>query len=159
MTTGRINQVNGGTNKILGPAIWFYAYARLRSVHTARRNEREDRRWCTTCIMRVASLFPPWSEGQCLAPSTDGRGPSRADSAPRRARLQILPRALGRKAGDHRTRQSVRPKGSRTHHRHSVTGGRGAGDRTVPWGVAREELGTGVGSPGLSHPSKRATGP
>ena len=26
----------------------------------------------------VASPFPPWSKGQCLAPSTDGRGPSQA---------------------------------------------------------------------------------
>ena len=27
----------------------------------------------------VASLFPPWPKGQCLAPLADGRGPSRAE--------------------------------------------------------------------------------
>lgn len=74
--------------------------ARLRSAH------RPPKRTGTAVglrqFSRVASLFPPWSEGQCLAPSTDGRGPSRADNAPRRSRLQILPRALGRKARDHR---------------------------------------------------------
>ena len=35
-------------------------------------------------VRRVASHFPPWPEGQCLAPSADGRGPSRAKNAPRR---------------------------------------------------------------------------
>ena len=155
MTTGRINQVNGGTNE-LGPAIRFLR-ARLRSAHRPPRGEREPP-LVDGNFMRVASLFPPWPEGQCLAPSTDGRGPSRADNASRRLRLQILPRALGRKAGDRR--EAVRETKGISHtpptlgHR-----GRGTGDRTVPWGVAREELSTGVGSPGLSHPSRRATGP
>ena len=39
MTTGRINQVNGGTNKKLEPTIGFLR-ARLRSAHRPPRNER-----------------------------------------------------------------------------------------------------------------------
>ena len=156
MTTGRINQVNGGTNKKLEPTIGFLR-ARLRSAH------RPPKRTGTAVGLRQFSRE---------SPLFSHRGQRGSASHPRptdEVRLEpttlhadrdcrFYPALSGEKQGT-TARRSERSTGSRTHHRHSVTRGRGAGDRTVPWGVAREELGTGVGSPGLSHPSRRATGP
>ena len=84
MTTGRINQVNGGSNinnnadegddERKKPSILTQHGHRGQKISpmSAHYDFRE----------RVASLFPPWPEGQCLAPSADGRGPSRARYTP-----------------------------------------------------------------------------
>ena len=80
MTTGRINQVNGGTSGN-EPSIFWSLTSRTdddpRAIAAPSATGKDE---------RVASPFPPWPEGQCLAPSADGRGPSRADIAPRRER-------------------------------------------------------------------------
>ena len=75
MTTGRINQVNGGASTRLRPF--------LAGQHRGPTSPPASKQHFFS-VRRVASHFPPWPEGQCLAPSADGRGPSRAKNAPRR---------------------------------------------------------------------------
>merc|ERR1712180_407440 len=83
MTTGRINQVNGGIQR------------RKPSNYASNRHGGPEGPAFDKREIRVASLFPPWPEGQCLAPSADGRGPSRDSIRPMPVRepRKKLPRA------------------------------------------------------------------
>ena len=79
MTTGRINQVNGRYPEENQPFLGFIAQARRR------KEEPESPLPPSASLIRqerVASPFPPRPEGQCLAPSADGRGPSRDSLRP-----------------------------------------------------------------------------
>jgi hypothetical protein len=49
---------------------------------------------------RVAPLFPPWPEGRCLAPSADGRGPSRDSTRPTPDEKEAVKLQSGTKAGE-----------------------------------------------------------
>ena len=116
MTTGRINQVNGGTKGVWNQP-FLCGHAPPIDPPSTEANG-EPNRWCL--CESVASLFPPWSEGQCLAPSTDGRGPSRAHkrSTPKETR-RFYPARSNEEQGTVRE-GSPGQMGSRTHHRHSV---------------------------------------
>ena len=146
MTTGRINQVNGGTSGN-EPSIFGVS-------HRERTTAREPSPLRARQVrMRVASPFPPWPEGQCLAPSADGRGPSRAEIAPRRERAGSESKTpsitLGRSA-----RAGCREATSRgmildLHHRHSAS--TEVQGNAPLLSVTRGEKGTPESSYPLSH--------
>ena len=158
MTTGRINQVNGGTKGVWNQP-FFCGHAPPIDPPPTEEANGEPNRWCL--CESVASLFPPWSEGQCLAPSTDGRGPSRAHkrSTPKETR-RFDPARSNEEQGTARKR-AVRDEWVLAHTTDTRSRGRvrGTGDRTVQRGTARGELIARVELPGPSHPRRRAIGP
>ena len=134
---------------------------------------------------RVDSPFPPWPEGQGLAPSADGRGPSRAVALHAGEWTRPGGRTARRRAGDAGASPASGSQQSRLSHPHGgdeavATGDRGrhANSAGVGWrAVARyrhlygERAGRGtnkavaltsiwwVGGSGGSVPTRRSSGP
>ena len=78
---------------------------------------------------RVASPFPPWPEGQGLAPSADGRGPSRAVALHAGEWTRPGGRTARRRAGDAGASPASGSQQSRLSHPHGGDEAVATGDR------------------------------
>lgn len=102
----------------------------------------------------VASLFPPWPEGQCLAPSADGRGPSRA----RTLHADEKEEPTLRRAGN-RHRWQLGTKETSTHHRNAKEPADGIWRKSPLSSAAHGKLNAKANCPHEDRPTGRVCGP